>query len=74
MDRTELYIADETFFCGSGAEVQPITAVDHYEVGDGKVGPLTKQIQDLYFDIAAGKVDKFRHWLTPVYGNSAAHG
>ena len=74
IDRTELYVADETFFCGSGAEVQPITAVDHYEVGDGKVGPLTKQIQDLYFDIAAGKIDKFRHWLTPVYGNSAAHG
>lgn len=70
IDRTELYIADETFFCGSGAEVQPIIAVDRYDVGDGKVGPLTKRIQDLYFDIAAGKVDKFRHWLTPVYGNA----
>ena len=70
IDRTELYIADETFFCGSGAEVQPIIGVDHYAVGDGKVGPLTRKIQDLYFDIAAGKVDKFRHWLTPVYGNS----
>ncbi|MCC7274577.1 MAG: branched-chain amino acid transaminase [Alphaproteobacteria bacterium] len=69
IDRTELYVADETFFCGSGAEVQPITAVDHYAVGDGKVGPLTKKMQDLYFEIAKGKVAKYRHWLTPVYGN-----
>lgn len=74
IDRTELYIADETFFCGSGAEVQPITGVDHYDVGDGKVGPLTRQMQNLYFDIAAGKVEKYRHWLTPVYGNSASRG
>lgn len=51
--------------------MQPIIGVDHYAVGDGKVGPLTRRIQDLYFDIAAGKVDKYRHWLTPVYGNSA---
>jgi branched-chain amino acid aminotransferase len=38
-------------------------------VGDGKVGPLTRNIQDLYFDIAKGNVAKYRKWLTPVYGN-----
>lgn len=69
IDRTELYIADEAFFCGSGAEVQPILAVDHYVVGDGAIGPLTRAMQDLYFDIAKGKVAKYRHWLTPVYAD-----
>ncbi len=67
IDRSELYIADEAFFCGSGAEVQPIVAVDHYDIGDGKVGPLTRRMQQLYFDIAKGKVAKYRRWLTPVY-------
>jgi branched-chain amino acid aminotransferase len=69
IDRTELYIADETFFCGSGHEVQPIISIDHYAVGDGKVGPLTRKVQELYFDIAKGNVAKYRQWLTPVYGN-----
>jgi branched-chain amino acid aminotransferase len=67
IDRSEVYIADEAFFCGSGAEVQPIVSVDHYPVGDGTVGPLTKRMQELYFGIAAGKIAKYRHWLTPVY-------
>ena len=70
IDRTEVYIADEAFFCGSGQEVQPIVSVDHYPVGDGKVGPLTHKIQTLYFDIAKGNVAKYRNWLTPVYGKS----
>ncbi len=69
IDRTELYIADEAFFCGSGAEVQPIVEIDHYKVGDGRPGPLTTKIQNLYFDIAKGRVAKYRHWLTPVYGD-----
>ena len=68
IDRTELYLADEAMFCGSGAEVQPIVEIDHYTVGDGKVGPLTQRIMDLYFDVAKGKVAKYRRWLTPVYG------
>ena len=70
IDRTELYVADEAFFCGSGAEVQPIVEIDHYKIGDGKPGELTKKIQDLYFDIVKNKVPKYRHWLTTVYGDS----
>ncbi len=72
IDRSEVYIADEAFFCGSGAEVLPIVSVDHYPVGEGKVGPLTKAIQDLYFRVAKGGVPKYRHWLTPVYGEAGA--
>jgi len=68
IDRTEVYISDEAFFCGSGQEIQPIIALDHYPVGDGKPGPLTKKMQQRYFDIAAGKVAKYKHWLTPIYG------
>jgi branched-chain amino acid aminotransferase len=69
IDRTELYIADEAFFCGTGAQVSPITKIDSRPVGDGKVGPITKKIQDLYFEIVRGKVDKYKNWCTPVYDN-----
>ena len=67
VDRTELYICDEAFFCGSGAEVVPITSIDDYEVGEGGVGAVTKSVQDLYFEVAKGAHPKYRHWLTPVY-------
>lgn len=67
IDRTELYICDEAFFCGSGAEVVPIVGIDHYPVGDGKVGPLTKQIQEVYFKIAVDKAGPYSKWVMPVY-------
>ena len=66
IDRTELYISEEAFYCGTGAQVCPITKIDHRPLGDGKVGPLSKKIQALYFDIVRGKVDKYKHWCTPV--------
>lgn len=69
IDRTELYIADEAFYCGTGAQVSPITSIDHRPIGTGKVGPITKKIQDLYFEIVKGKVDKYKHWCVPVYDN-----
>lgn len=72
IDRSELYIADEALFCGSGQEVQPINSIDHYDVGEGKPGPITRALQTLYFDVAKGKHAKYRHWLTPVYGNARA--
>ena len=67
IDRTEAYLAEEAFFCGSGQEVTPILSIDRYPLGDGKVGPITKKIQKVYFDIAKGLVPKYRHWLLPVY-------
>ncbi len=67
INRTELYMADEAFFCGTGAQVSPITSIDHRLIGDGKPGPLTRKIQDLYFDIVKGKIKKYKHWCTPVY-------
>lgn len=67
VDRSEVYLCDEAFFCGSGAEVVPVLSIDHYDIGDGKVGQLTSAIQSLYFDVVSGKLEKYRHWLTPVY-------
>lgn len=69
IDRTELYITDEAFFCGTGAQVSPITKIDHRPVGNGQIGPITKKLQDLYFDVVKGKVEKYKHWCTPVYDN-----
>lgn len=66
IDRTELYIADEAFFCGTGAQVAPIGSIDHRSVGDGQLGPITEQVRDLYFDVVYGRVDKYRHWVTAV--------
>jgi branched-chain amino acid aminotransferase len=67
VDRTELYIADEVFFCGTGSEVQPITSIDRYPVGSGETGPVVKGMQDVYFNIARGQNPSYTHWLTPVY-------
>jgi len=67
IDRTELYVADEVFMCGSGLEVLPITSVDRITIGGGTRGSMTKRIQDVYFAAARGELPAYRHWLTPVY-------
>jgi branched-chain amino acid aminotransferase len=67
VDRTELYIADEAFFCGSGAEIIPINSVDHYSVGTGRPGPITRRLQSVYFSVVEGRLARYRDWLTPVY-------
>ena len=66
IDRTELYISDEIFLCGTAVEIVPVLSVDKIDVGDGEPGPLTKSIKQRYFDIVRGKVDKYNEWLTPV--------
>ena len=67
IDRTELYAAEEAFCCGTGAQIVPVESIDHRMVGDGKIGNITKQIQELYFNVVKGKVDKFKKWCLPVY-------
>ena len=71
IDRSEVYLADELFFCGTGAQVAPVIEVDKRKIGDGKMGPVTKKVLDTYHDITHGKMDSYKHWLTPVY---AHHG
>lgn len=67
IDRTELYIADEAFYCGTGAQVSPITSIDNRNLGDGKVGPISTQLQKLYFDVVKGRVPEYRKWCMPIY-------
>ncbi|HWO72582.1 MAG TPA: branched-chain amino acid transaminase [Dehalococcoidia bacterium] len=66
IDRSELYVADEVFMTGTAAHVTPILEVDRRPVGNGDVGPITKQLQKLYFDIIYGRNPKYLHWCTPV--------
>lgn len=68
IDRTELYVCDEAFFVGTGAQVSPIASIDRRPIGDGTVGKISKQIQELYFAVVKGQVQKYRHWCTPVKG------
>ena len=67
IDRTELYISDEAFYCGTGAQVSPIVKIDNRKLGDGNVGPIAKDLQKLYFEVVKGKVPKYKKWCMPVY-------
>lgn len=66
LPRDFLYIADEEFFAGSAAEVTPIRSMDHRVIGEGRRGPITKEIQDAFFKIIKGEVDDKYGWLFPV--------
>lgn len=67
ISRTELYVSDEVFFTGTGAQVAPVRSVDRRKIGNGEPGPISKKLQDLYFQVVQGKVAKYAHWCTPVY-------
>lgn len=67
IDRSELYTADEMFFCGTGAQIAPIATIDKRIVGAGGVGPISDKIRTLYGQICRGEVPKYHKWLTPVY-------
>jgi branched-chain amino acid aminotransferase len=67
IDRTELYVADEMLFCGTGVQVAAITEIDHRPVGGGQLGPITQSLRNIYFDVVRGQMDKYRSWCTPVY-------
>ena len=66
MDRTELYICDEAFLCGSAMEVTPIISVDGYNLGKGKY-PITETLHNLYLKAVAGKIKGYEKWLTAIY-------
>ncbi len=64
--RDELYIANESFFTGTAAEVTPIRNVDGRVIGNGKPGKITKRLQSIFFDIVKGRNKKYESWLTRV--------
>jgi branched-chain amino acid aminotransferase len=67
IDRSELYAADEAFFCASGVEVRPVVAIDRFAVGDGGVGPITRRLWDTYEAAVRGRNRARAGWLTPVW-------
>ncbi len=67
IDRSELYICDEVFLCGTGAQISPVVSIDHRTVGTGKVGPITTRLAELYFDAVRGRNPDYADWLIPIY-------
>jgi branched-chain amino acid aminotransferase len=66
IDRTELYIADEAFMCGTAAEITPVVSVDRYDLGDGEVGPVTRELEDIFLGVLRGTDSRHPDWRTPV--------
>lgn len=65
--RSELYVADEIFLTGTAAEITPVVEVDDRKINGGEVGPITRELQELYFNAVRGKIERYKGWLTPVY-------
>ena len=72
IDRSELYAADEIFFCGTGVQIAAIVSVDRRAVGSGKLGPFVSSLRELFFNVVRGRVPRYRSWCTPVYPQTTA--
>ena len=72
VDRTEITLADEAFFCGTGVQIAAITRVDHRPIGSGRMGPVVGALRALYFDVVRGRRPEYRHWCHPVYADAPA--
>lgn len=67
IDRTELYIADECLMCGTGMQIAAVTRIEHRNIGTGRMGEITRQLRDVFFDVVNGNLADYKHWLVPVY-------
>jgi branched-chain amino acid aminotransferase len=67
IDRTEIYLADELFMCGTGVQIAAITRVEHRDIGTGLMGDITRSLRDVFFEVVTGRLAAYRHWLSPVY-------
>ena len=72
IDRSELTLADEAFFCGTGVQIAAITRVDHRPIGSGRMGPIVSALRALYFDVVRGRRAEYRDWCHPVYADAGA--
>ncbi len=66
MPREYLYLCDELFMCGTAAEITPIRSVDGRQIGSGKAGPVTRQMQELFFGLFDGRTPDVHGWLDPI--------
>ena len=67
VDRTEIYLADEAFLCGTGAQIVPVASVDSYDIGSGTAGAVTMKLRDLYSDVVRGAIPEYASWCLPIY-------
>ncbi len=67
IDRSELYMADEAFFCGTGVQMAAVGAIDHRPIGNGGKGDVTRQLGDLFYRVLTGEEPDYAHWVTPVH-------
>ncbi len=67
IDRTELYIADEVFLCGTSMEIVPVISIDKYKISNKKPGEITLKLTDKYFEVVRGRNEKYKEWLSPIY-------
>jgi branched-chain amino acid aminotransferase len=66
IDRSELYVCDEVFLCGTGVQVSAVIEVDHRAVGTGAIGPVARKISETYFAAVRGNLPQYKSWLTPI--------
>jgi branched-chain amino acid aminotransferase len=66
IDRSEIYVADEMFLCGTGVQLSPVIELDHRPIAGGAIGPITKQLHEAYFRAVRGNDPRFMHWLTEI--------
>lgn len=67
IDRTELYVCDEAFLCGSAMEITPVLSIDKYLIGKGEIGTITQGLHKMYLDAVRGKIEEFKDWVMPIY-------
>ena len=67
IDRTELYTCDELILCGTGAQIAPVVELDHRTVGEGRVGEVAQELQQIYFGAVRGDSSQYADWSLPVY-------
>ena len=66
IDRSELYVCDEVFLCGTGVQMSPVVEVDHRPVGTGSIGPVARLLSERYFAAVRGNLPEYKGWLTAV--------
>ncbi len=66
IDRSELYISEEIFLCGTGVQIAAVGSVDGRQIGDGKRGSITKKLQDTFFSLVRGEDSPYRRYITHI--------
>jgi branched-chain amino acid aminotransferase len=74
VDRTEIYLSDEIFLCGTGVQIGAVTRVDHRPIGSGQMGSVVSELRRVYFDVVRGRRHEYRSWCTPVYSGERDFG